>query len=329
MAKRDVLRILREQYEPISGQKIAQMLSISREAVWASVQKLRRDGYAIVVKPKGYLLLKPTAPLSAKAIQSNMQGHPWQDRLTVLKLVDSTNDYAKRLAAEGAPEGTAVLAEAQQNGHGRRGRSFDSPAGHGIYLSVILRPQEKPTALLHLTAAVAEAVAEAVEAQTGLQVDIKWVNDLVAGEKKLGGILSEMSADFKAEQTNYIVVGIGLNCCQSAGAFPPELAQMATSIAAQTGVQPDRNALVAEILIALSRLRDTLMTERSDWIQRYASRCITIGKQVRVLRAGKARKAVALGINESAALAVEYSDGTREWISSGEVSVRGLYGYIS
>lgn len=266
--------------------------------------------------------------LKEEKIAAFMGDHPWADRLTVFDTVESTNDLAKQLAFAGAPEGTAVIAEAQTRGRGRMGRSFCSPAGQGIYLSVILRPGVKPTELMHLTAAAAEAMAEAVEAQTGLSCGVKWVNDLICGGKKLAGILTELSVKPDG-LTDYIVIGVGVNCCQSSEDFPPEIAELATSVAAQTGSIPDRNALCASMLEAFSRLSETLLSEKAAWMARYRSRCVTLGKPVQVLHPSGTREAFALDIDENGALEVKYPDGTRAFVSSGEVSVRGLYGYIS
>ena len=329
MTKLDVLNLLRQAKEPLSGQKIANELHISCTAVWKAVEALRIEGYGISSRPRrGYSLIRTPDWLSAEEICRQLEAHPWQDRVMVLDSVDSTNNFAKQLAAGGAPEGTAVLARVQTGGRGRLGRSFSSPSDMGIYLSVILRPQAKPTELLHLTAAAAEAAAEAIEIQTGLQTGIKWVNDLTVGGKKLAGILTELSVELESGFAEYVVVGIGVNCCQSPGDFPPELREIATSILEQTGKLTDRNALAAEMIRALSRLSETILTGKAQWMQRYAEHCVTIGKQVRVISPLETKKAVALGIDENGALQVEYPDGTRAWVSSGEVSVRGLYGYL-
>lgn len=329
MTKHDVLTLLRQAKEPVSGQKIANELHISRTAVWKAVEALRLDGYEITSRPRrGYSLTGTPDRLSEEEICRQLGAHPWQDRVIVLDSVDSTNSFAKQLAAGGAPEGTAVLARLQTGGRGRLGRSFSSPSDMGIYLSVILRPQAKPTELLHLTAAAAEAAAEAIEAQTGLKTGIKWVNDLTAGGKKLAGILTELSVELESGQTEYVVVGIGVNCCQRTEDFPSELREIATSVYEQTGRLPDRNALAAEMIRSLSRLSESLLTDKTQWMQRYAARCVTIGKQVRVISPQGTREAVALGIDSDGALQVEYPDGTRAWVNSGEVSVRGLYGYL-
>lgn len=329
MTKLDVLSLLRQAHEPLSGQKIAIELHISRTAVWKAVEALRQDGYQITSRPRqGYRLTGTPERLSEEEIRRHLGTHPWQDRVMVLDSVDSTNNFAKRLAAGGAPEGTAVLARLQTGGRGRLGRSFSSPSDMGIYLSVILRPEANPTQLLHLTAVAAEAAAEAIEAQTGLRAGIKWVNDLTAGGKKLAGILTELSVELESGQAEYVVVGIGVNCCQRPEDFPPELREIATSVRDQTGKMPDRNALAAAMILSLSQLCATLLTEKVQWMQRYAARCVTLGKQVQVIHPLETRQAVALEIDENGALLVEYSDGTKAWVNSGEVSVRGLYGYL-
>ena len=329
MTKHEILNLLRQQTAPLSGQAIAEALGISRTAVWKAVGALQREGYRIDSVPRrGYVLVQTTQALSAVEIQNHLGAHPWSESVVVVDSVDSTNNLAKQLASAGAPEGTCVLAETQTGGRGRLGRSFASPGGMGVYLSVILRPDAKPEELMHLSACVAEAGAEAVEAQTGLQTGIKWVNDLVAGKEKLSGILTELSVELESGRVQYAVVGIGINCCQRESDFPPELAGIATSIALQTGTDPDRNALAAELIRAISRLSAGLLQEREAWMERYRARCVTLGKQVQVLWPGSVREAFAVGLNDYAALEVEYSDGTRATVSSGEVSVRGMYGYI-
>ena len=329
MTKHEVLALLRRQDTPLSGQAIAEALGLSRTAVWKAVGALQREGYRIDSVPRrGYILVRTTQALSAVEIRSRLGDHPWSDSIVVADSVDSTNNLAKQLASSGAPEGTCVLAETQTGGRGRLGRSFASPGGMGVYLSVVLRPEAPPAELMHLSACVAEAGAEAVEAQTGLHAGIKWVNDLVAGGKKLSGILTELSVELETGLVQYAVVGIGVNCCQRASDFPPEIAGIATSIAMQTGTDPDRNALAAELIRAIARLRAELLTGRAAWMARYRERCVTLGRDVRVLWPDGAREAVAVGLNDSAALEVEYPDGTRALVSSGEVSVRGMYGYI-
>lgn len=253
---------------------------------------------------------------------------PWRDSLLWFDSIDSTNTRAKALAAAGAPEGTVLIADCQTGGRGSRGRSFLSPAGVGIYLSVILRPKYKPDALMHLTCAVAVAMCDAVEKATDIRPGIKWTNDLVCGGRKIAGILTELSVTPQGE-TDYVVVGIGVNCCQKAEDFPAELQSVAGSLFSVTGRPVDRSRLAAEMTQSLYRMSGTLLTEKAETLIRYRQDCITLGKQVSIVRAdGVPRHGWVLDMDENAALLVRLEDGSLEKVGSGEVSVRGMYGYL-
>lgn len=257
-------------------------------------------------------------------IQKMLAGHPWQELVTAVECVDSSNNVCRKLAAAGAPEGTTIIARRQTAGRGRRGREFSSPPG-GLYCSVILRPQARPEELLHLTAMTAVAAARAVCAAAGIYPGIKWTNDLVLNGRKLCGILTELSLDARTRMVEYAVVGIGINCEQVA--LPAETAAMATSLSAETGRQIDRDRLAAELLRELYALRQQLLVCRESWLREFAEHCVTLGREVRLVQGGTVREAFAEGIDEAAALLVRYPDGTRQAVNSGEVSVRGLYGY--
>lgn len=255
--------------------------------------------------------------------------HPWAQHLTVLDTVDSTNTRLKQLAAAGAPEGTAVLADCQLQGRGRRGRDFTSPRGAGIYLSVLLRPEAPPRQLMCLTALTAVAAGRAVAECAGVQPGIKWVNDLVLGSRKICGILTELSVSGTRGLTDYAVVGVGINCSQRREDFPPPLRQMAGSIASETGRPVCRSALAAALVRQLAELRRVLLTgERARWLEEYRQNCVTLGKAVQLVRGDEIRAATALDIDENAALLVRRDDGSLETVNAGEVSVRGYYGYL-
>ena len=253
---------------------------------------------------------------------------PWAGLVTVLDTADSTNTQARVLAEAGAPHGTVVLADRQTGGRGRLGRRFDSPAGLGLYLSLVLRPAAPAGELPPLTALAAVAVCSAVEAVAGRRPGIKWVNDLVLDGRKLGGILTELSIDADSGAARYAVVGIGINCAQWADDFPPELRETATSLTLACGREVGRETLAAAVIRELERMDRALSAGYADWLAAYASDCLTIGHEVKLLRGGTSRRARALGIDSKAALLVEYEDGSRETVDSGEVSVRGLYGYV-
>lgn len=232
----------------------------------------------------------------------------------------STNDTAKEMAVAGAPGGTTVIADSQTGGRGRMGRSFHSPAGCGIYLSRILRPGCPPTQLMHLTCAVAVTVCDAIENACGFRPGIKWVNDLIALKRKLGGILTEMSLGANGN-VNYCVIGIGINC--AATAMPAELSSIAISLEEVLGHPVERDAVIAALMDSLSNMEDRL-TDKEYWICRYRADCVTLGNEIRVM-AQSPYCAKALDVDENGALVLSLPDGTQKLLAAGEVSIRGMY----
>lgn len=326
--KEEVLALLRQTDDYLSGQDMSARLGVSRAAVWKAVEALRKEGYVINSAPnRGYRLAAATGRLSQREVLGLLGNHPWAPLVQVLDSVDSTNNLAKTLAAQGAPAGTVVIADCQTGGRGRLGRSFLSPAGDGIYLSVILRPRATPPELMHLTCAVAEVMCDAVENATGLRPGIKWTNDLVWGGRKLAGILTELSLEAELGHVQYAVVGIGVNCQQELSSFPPELQDMAGSLKMATGKTVDRNRLAAEMVRGLYRLDGSLVTGRLAWMKAYRKDCVTLGRAVAVRKADEARWGQALDVDDWGALLVDFGQGP-ETVRSGEVSVRGLYGYV-
>lgn len=322
-----VLQMLREAQGDLSGAEASDHLGVSRTAVWKAVEALRREGYGIASHPgRGYRLLSTPERLSAREIQARMGNHPWAGLVRVLETVDSTNTAAKAQAAQGAPQGTAVLAERQTGGRGRLGRQFDSPSGMGVYLSVVLRPEVEPQRLLPLTCFVAAALCDAVEEAVGLRPEIKWTNDLLLGGKKLAGILTELTLEAESHRVQYAVVGAGINCGQREVDFPPVLRETACSLA-MAGRSVDRNALAASMLLHLAGLSRTLLSDQGAWMRKYRSGCVTIGRQVRVLQSGACREGLALGVDDQGALLVDFGDGPAQPVQSGEVSIRGLDEY--
>ena len=241
-------------------------------------------------------------------IQKNLAGHPWRDRILWLDSIDSTNTYAKQLAREGAPEGTVVIADHQTGGRGRLGRSFSSPAGMGIYMSIILRPECFPEELMHLTCAAGLAASNAVSDVTDRVPGIKWTNDLILARRKLGGILTELSVDPQTRKVEWAIIGIGINCCQTD--FPEDIQNIAISL----GISPARRIeLIAQLVRSLYSMRQKLFAEKESMMEDFRHRCVTIDREVSILRGG---------------LVVVFSDGHQETIASGEVSIRGMYGYV-
>lgn len=259
-----------------------------------------------------------------KMILSHLPGDfPWQ--VHWFHTIDSTNTRAKRMAQEGAPHGTVLIAGQQTGGRGRLGRSFSSPAGAGLYLSVVLRPNCKATALMHLTCAAGVAACNAVQQCCGIRPGIKWINDLIIDDRKLGGILTELSVDPKTGLVDYAVIGIGINCFQSPEDFPPELQNIAISLKI-AGHEPEIPQLAAAVLLSLYEMSRQL-SHRNTVISAYRRNCVTLGRDVMIIQGEETQNATALDVNEDGALIVRLTDGAVKTIHSGEVSIRGINGY--
>lgn len=253
--------------------------------------------------------------------------YPWREQLQFFPEIDSTNDRLKKLAAQGAPHGTVLIADRQTGGHGRRGRSFLSPAGMGIYLSILLRPACAPTELMHLTCATAVAMCEAVETAAHFRPGIKWTNDLVYNGKKLGGILTELGLTPQGK-LDYAIIGIGINCCQRETDFPPEIRSIAGSLAMASGQEIDRARLAAAMVEALQTMDALLLCGKDKLLAQYRKDCITVGQEISLLRGDEVRHGKALDVDDDGGLVVAFPDGSIETVTSGEVSVRGMYGYL-
>ena len=253
--------------------------------------------------------------------------YPWKDRFTWFSTIDSTNDRLKALAREGAPHGTVLIADRQTGGHGRLGRSFHSPEGVGVYLSILLRPQCGPRDLMHLTCAAAVAMADAVENAAGFRPGVKWTNDLVYGRHKLGGILTGLG--LTPEGTlDYALIGIGINCLQTREDFPEDIRDMAGSLAMFAPRPIDRSRVAAAMMEALRQMDQKLLTDKSGILRQYRRDCITLGQDISLVRGKEIRYGRAMDVDEEGALVVKFTTGETEAVNSGEVSVRGMYGYV-
>ena len=250
---------------------------------------------------------------------------PWQNHIHWFDTIDSTNTRAKQMVLEGAPHGTVLIADHQVGGRGRMGRSFQSPVGMGIYMSVILRHGCPPQQLMHLTCAAAVAACDAVEKAVGIRPDIKWTNDLVCGRRKLAGILTEL-VTYPGETA--AVIGIGINCCQMEADFAEDIRSFAGSLSMVTGLETDRTVVAACLIEAFCEMDKTLLTGKSQMMARYRGNCITVGRDISLLLPGEIRHGHALSVDDEGALVVRFTDGTVEAVQSGEVSVRGMYGYL-
>lgn len=307
--------------EYISGEKAARELSVSRAAVWKAIRSLEGDGVEIESKKGlGYRLLSPCDLLSVPGIEKYLK---CKASLELLSETDSTNTYAKERARLGAEHFHTVIAERQTCGRGRLGRSFYSPKGTGLYMTVILRPEgftEERTRSLTTMAAV--AVCEAIEAVCGKEAVIKWVNDVFADGKKVCGILTEASFSLEESRLQYAIVGIGVNILAPKDGFPPELSDIAGAVF-ETDTADARCRLCAEIL---NRFSFYLEKDDTSYADEYRKRCFVIGKRVTVhsLGSDEVKAATAIDVDDRCRLCVEYENGERELLSSGEISVRPI-----
>ena len=244
-----------------------------------------------------------------------------------LECVDSTNTYVRRMAEQGAAEGLAVVSREQTAGRGRRGRSFESAAGLGLYLSVLLRPQMSPEQAADLTAWAAVAVCEGIREACGQEPRIKWTNDLVLNGKKLCGILTESVLDSRGGLA-CTVLGIGINVNHRPDQLGQDIRAMATSLATELGRPVDMEQLTQCVLDALDRMYAHFPHDRAAYVERYRTLCLTPGNPVRLITPAGSREGYALDVDDRFRLLVRLADGTVETVSTGEVSVRGMYGYL-
>ena len=304
----------------LSGEEIARRLGVSRNAVWKAIKALQADGYPIQAVPnRGYCLAASSDVLSESGIRQYLTGEARELDLHVYDSVDSTNLVLRKLASEGAPEGTVVIAAEQTGGRGRKGRSFYSPQGTGVYVSLLLKPKIAPDDATLITTTAAVAVCGAVEALSGETASIKWVNDVFLRDKKVCGILTEGSFDMESGQFEYAILGTGINVYEPAGGFPPEIREIAGSVL--TSPAPDaKNRMIAAYLNRFLALYSDLGGEET--ITEYRRRSFVLGKPITVIAADRQTPARALDVDKKCRLLVEYADGTRETLSSGEISVK-------
>lgn len=324
--KSEILTALRNTKEYVSGQELCEKLGVSRTAVWKGMQKLKEEGYRIEAIPnKGYRLTESPDVLSAEELESIRKTSWAGQRIVYYDVTDSTNIQAKRLAEEGAPHGTLVVAERQSAGRGRRGRYWESAEHEGIFMTILLRPEFKPEQASMLTIIAAMAVTKAIRTMMQLSANIKWPNDIVLNGKKICGILTEMSTEIEA--INYVVIGIGINV--SNRQFGEEAAGIATSIAMESGLQVHRAELIESVWEWFEFYYDRFCKDGNlKRIQKEYDAClVNRDRQVRILDPKEPFVGIARGITETGELIVETEEGTK-LVSSGEVSVRGIYGYV-
>ncbi|OUN45834.1 biotin--[acetyl-CoA-carboxylase] ligase [Anaerotignum lactatifermentans] len=318
-----ILELLRRQEGFLSGEDIGRELSITRAAVWKGIKKLREEGYEIeAVTNRGYRLTNPETMYNKRELEQGLKTKTMGQTIYFYEETDTTNNRARELALEGAPEGTLVVAEKQTAGRGRRGKVWESPLGTGIWMSLVLRPQIMPAEASVLTLLCGLATAEAIEAETGLSAGIKWPNDILINGKKAVGILTEM--DCEMSEVHFVIPGIGINV--NTASFPPEIAEIATSLYLECGKTVSRRRLVHRVLERLEEHYETFLRTGSfaAMLEDYRKHCITLGKEVHVL-GREPFFAEALDITPEGELLVRRADnGKEEAVFSGEVSIRGV-----
>lgn len=324
--KAEILAALRGTSDYISGQELCERFGVSRTAVWKAINQLKKEGYEIeAVTNKGYRIVSAPDILSESELASIWKTRWIGKKIYYYDVLDSTNTQAGRLAQEGAEHGALVVARRQEAGKGRRGRGWESPPDTGIFMTLILRPKIDPGNASMLTLVAALAVVRGIESLTDLKPCIKWPNDIVVNKKKVCGILTEMDAQI--DYVNHIVVGIGINVQNRE--FPDEIGQIATSLFLESGRQINRAALIEAVCEEFEAYYDKyIATEDLSYIVEEYNHClVNLNKAVRVLDPKEPYEGVALGITKRGELIVD-AGGEKRFVSSGEVSVRGIYGYV-
>lgn len=325
--KEEILRLLRSADGYISGQELCNRFGVSRTAVWKAINQLKEAGYEIEAQQnKGYRLMAAPDLMTEAEIKSLMHTEWVAREVLYFDTIDSTNTKAQELAEKGYQSGTLVVADKQESGKGRRGRSWVSPSGTGIFMTLMIKPDINPNNASMLTLVAALAVAKAITSVTGEKALIKWPNDIVVNGKKVCGILTEMNAQF--DYINHIVVGIGINVHNES--FPEEISQMASSLMIEAGGKRFHRAqIIAETMSYFEQYYDTFLKTQdlSALVREYDELLVNRNKSVRVLDPKEPFDGKAMGITPKGELIVDTWE-SRKLVSSGEVSVRGIYGYV-
>lgn len=332
--KRQILKMLREAGDGyVSGQYLCDILGVSRQAVWKNMVQLKEYGYEIEsVSRKGYRLVARPDKLYGPEIESYLQPDGFCQRVECYDTIDSTNLCAKQLAESGEAEGTLVVADQQTAGRGRRGRGWVAESGVGIWMTLILRPRLEPAQLSGITLIAALAAGRAIREICGVESQIKWPNDIVLDGKKICGILTEVSSEMN--YVHYAVTGIGINV--NTERFPVEMQDRATSLYLQTGRRMDRAAIIGKFAALYGDYYEQYCKEGNlaAFVEEYNQMLVNRDQQVTIYHGmvedadpSKTETGIARGINADGALLVEVG-GCCKPVMSGEVSVRGIYGYV-
>ncbi len=327
--KQQILTMLRTADGYVSGQEICEKLNVSRTTVWKIIKQLQKQGYEIEgIKNRGYRLLSTPDILTAEEIKSQMGTDSFVNQVLYFPVTDSTNIQARQCAEKEDSDRLLVVANEQTKGRGRMGRHWDSLPEENIFMSLLLKPKINPKSASMLTIIAALAVAAAIRENTDLESWIKWPNDIVINKKKVCGILTEMNSEL--DYIHYVIIGIGINV--NTIVFPEEIAQTATSLLLESEKKQrfSRSQLLCSVMAFMKKYYEKFLETQDLSLvkEEYNQRLAGLGEQVKILRDKTECIGISRGITKTGQLIVEYSDGSKEEVFSGEVSVRGLYGYV-
>jgi BirA family transcriptional regulator, biotin operon repressor / biotin---[acetyl-CoA-carboxylase] ligase len=326
--KKEILKLLKDNTEGfVSGQQISEQLGVSRTAIWKYINQIKEDGYEIEsTSKKGYRIVSVPDLLTYEEIEPYLTTNFIGRNIIHFDTIDSTNSKAKQLA-DSIEDGTILISEEQISGRGRLGRSWVSPKYKGVWMSIVLKPDLNPMEAVKLTQVAAAAVVLGSR-ELGVDILVKWPNDIVINHKKTCGILTEMSAELT--RINYVVVGIGINVNIDEADFPEDIKEIATSLKVETGTSINRQELVGRILNNFEMLYKRFVNENdiASSLKVCREKSALLGNCINVIKRDGSLEAKALDIDEEGRLLVEYPDGTKEFILSGEVSIRGKGSYI-
>jgi BirA family biotin operon repressor/biotin-[acetyl-CoA-carboxylase] ligase len=317
-----ILAELRANPDGVSGAALAEQLGISRAAIWARIEELRRLDYEIEAGPHlGYRLLSAPDVLHADDLLARLGDTKVIGRdLRVFEKTTSTNDVVEKLARDGVREGAVVFAEAQTKGRGRLGRKWVSPARKGLWFSILLRPELRPQMTTQLTVASATALRRAIQLQTGLSPEIKWPNDILLGGKKLAGILTELNAEL--DRVRYVILGIGVDVNLAAGEFPADLRKTATSLRIEAGKPVSRAELAVHVLRELDRDYALICAGQFTKVaNEWEAHCSTIGREVTVQLGARRIRGCVESLDDDGALLLRSEHGHLERITGGDVTL--------
>ncbi|MDO5520393.1 MAG: biotin--[acetyl-CoA-carboxylase] ligase [bacterium] len=325
--KTQILKMLRTCESYVSGQEMCEELGVSRTAIWKCMNQLKEEGYTIeAISNKGYCLKETPDTITDYEVKSRLSNLGMLDELVYDQEIDSTNNKAKQIGNEGDARQLLFLADVQTEGRGRRGRNWSNPKATNIAMTYKLHPNIQPQNASRITLVAAIAIVEAIKEVTGLEAKIKWPNDIIIDRHKVCGILTEMSSE--SDFIHYVVVGIGINV--NGEEFPEEIKHIATSLYLQGKKKVDRAALVVAVIKAFETYYKLFLKteDLSNMTSQYNSYLVHNGHQVKIISSTDTLEGVAEGINAKGGLLVRLDDGTQKEVISGEVSVRGIYGYV-